>query len=502
MENVSDEQIAKMLQAGKLFKVITQQYTKQLEEIKSAQLEVLSSIVFNEEKRAAALAAAVVKKESETAEKKAATPATTTGTPAEEKKTEVVIDKRVQMEEKLHKLLMETVSAQAKAELEFMKQLESILSQEQRSKILMQSKPTILSRLKNVLLGLDSSKYELLMESIGKMSVLPAYEKRKGKIKMSFLFVFLFLFISLFMIVFVLTFTGDMRASQVKKLREEITAILNIADVKRGDEVVLNLNSGGGTVTGYGLGAAQLDRLRKVGLPLTVCIDEVAASGGYLMASVADKILASPFAILGSVGVIATVPNVSERLQREGISVEDVTAGKFKRTLTPYKKPTDEDRKKMKEDVESILVLFKTYLKDHRPNLKVDLIATGETWHGPQALEKGLIDGLQTSDDLLLTMREQGADVYFVSLKPIMPRFGDNFEDDEHSASIFSSVWASIKFSFTQYMVNLIQTTVQQTLFSSPSSANGMMMGDDETQAWQHRILAMDSQSTQYPPRM
>ncbi len=306
---------------------------------------------------------------------------------------------------------------------------------------------------------------------------------------------------------FVLTFTGDVMASQVKKLREEITAILSVCDAKRGDEVVINLNSGGGTVTGYGLGAAQLDRIRQAGLKLTVCIDEVAASGGYLMASVADRIIASPFAVLGSVGVIATIPNVSERLQREGINVEDVTAGKFKRTLTPYKKPTDEDRKKMKEDVESILVLFKNYLKDHRPSLKVDMIATGETWHGPQALEKGLIDGLDTSDELLLRKRTNGADVYYVSLKPVMPRFGDSFEDDQHS-SIFHSVWQSVKASMGQWIVGLVQSTIQQTIGTTLSPWNSFSsytmsssIEDDETKQWQQRVIAMDMNQQQYPPK-
>ncbi len=127
---------------------------------------------------------------------------------------------------------------------------------------------------------------------------------------------------------YVLNFKGDVMASQVEKLREEITGILSFCDAARGDKVVLVLHSGGGSVTGYGLASAQLSRIKAAGLPLTVCVDEVAASGGYMMAAVADRIVASPFAILGSVGVIATVPNFSSRLQREGVEVEDVTAGK------------------------------------------------------------------------------------------------------------------------------------------------------------------------------
>ncbi len=166
-------------------------------------------------------------------------------------------------------------------------------------------------------------------------------------------------------------------ASQVEKLREEITGVLANCDSARGDRVVLNLHSGGGSVTGYGLASSQLNRLKAAGIPLTICVDEVAASGGYMMAAVADKIVASPFAILGSVGVISTVPNFSSRLAREGIEVEDVTAGKYKRTLTPYKKATNEDRAKMKSDIEDVFVLFRDFLKRQRPTLDVDKIATG-----------------------------------------------------------------------------------------------------------------------------
>lgn len=255
-------------------------------------------------------------------------------------------------------------------------------------------------------------------------------------------------------------------ASQVGRLREEITAILNICNKERGDRVVLQLNSGGGTVTGYGLAAAQLQRLRDAGLPLTVCIDEVAASGGYMMAAVADRIIASPFAIVGSVGVIATIPNFSERLQREGVVVEDITAGKYKRTLTPYKKPRDEDRVKMKADIEQVLVLFKSFLKANRPSLNVEAIATGETWQGPDAIRLGLVDELRTTDAYLSDLYNAGHEVLTVAIKPIAPRFSDVLEDEQHSEGSIMS-WAQ------SWLAQVVQGAFQMALRRSTDSIGG-----------------------------
>lgn len=257
---------------------------------------------------------------------------------------------------------------------------------------------------------------------------------------------------SSFCIVFVLTFSGYSEpTAAVDRLREEITGVLGEALSGRGDRVVLNLTSGGGTVTGYGLAAAQLERLKvrtvrisvawsccpthtympdyclsidrptllnfqEAKIPLVVCVDQVAASGGYMMAAVADRIIASPFAVLGSIGVIATVPNFSERLSREGISVEDITAGEFKRTLTPYKTPCDADRVKVQQDIDQVLQLFKRFLAAHRPALDVDQVATGEVWYGSDALAKGLVDELGTSDEYILKQYSDGAQVLSVML--------------------------------------------------------------------------------------
>jgi len=224
--------------------------------------------------------------------------------------------------------------------------------------------------------------------------------------------------------VYVLKFFGDVTASQVSQLRQEVTAVLRNADVDgRGDEVVLVLNTGGGTVTGYGLAAAQLERLKQAGIKLTICVEQVAASGGYMMACVADELVASPFAVLGSIGVITEQPNVYERLKQEGVSFNTVTAGKYKRTLTPTKKVDSKDLEKLKEDIAQILMLFKGFVAKNRPQLDIEKVATGETWFGPDALERQMVDTLKTVDDVLLGFVDAGAQVFGVTYqeKPKSP---------------------------------------------------------------------------------
>ena len=217
---------------------------------------------------------------------------------------------------------------------------------------------------------------------------------------------------------YVLQFDGDPAASQTANLREEVTAVLKTADASRGDEVVLKLTTGGGTVTGYGLAAAQLLRLKDAGLKLTVCVEQVAASGGYMMACCGDRIIASPFAVLGSIGVITDIPNAYERLKQEGIEFQTVTAGDFKRTVTPTKKVTKEDLAKTEADIKEIFSLFKTFVKGQRPSLDIEKVATGETWFGQDALDRHLCDELRTFDDVKLDLFEAGAEVLQVSYAP------------------------------------------------------------------------------------
>mgnify|MGYP002620565977 CR=1 FL=1 len=200
--------------------------------------------------------------------------------------------------------------------------------------------------------------------------------------------------------VWVLTFEGDTAASQVSALRDEVTAVLMVC--REGDEALLRVTSPGGTVVGYGLAASQVERLKRAGLRVTVSIDTVAASGGYMMACVADHIIAAPFAAVGSIGVVAMIPNVRRLLDDKGVQVHEFTAGRYKRTVTPFSEPDDERREKLTEQLEDAHRLFKSHVSTWRPALDVDAVATGEHWYGSRALELGLVDEIRTSDDWLL----------------------------------------------------------------------------------------------------
>ncbi|KXJ60485.1 MAG: protease [Alteromonas sp. Nap_26] len=200
---------------------------------------------------------------------------------------------------------------------------------------------------------------------------------------------------------FVIDFKGSMDASEVDHLREEITAILCVAEAQ--DEVLVKLESGGGVVHGYGLAASQLQRIKAKGLSLTVAVDKVAASGGYMMACVADKLIASQFAYIGSIGVLAQLPNFNKLLKKNDIEFEQHTAGEFKRTLTVFGENNDEGRAKFKEEIEEIHVLFKDFVQSQRPEMDIDKVATGEYWPGVKAKTLGLVDDLMTSDDYILS---------------------------------------------------------------------------------------------------
>ena len=215
--------------------------------------------------------------------------------------------------------------------------------------------------------------------------------------------------------VFVLNFNGDIKASDVDCFRESITAVLQIANPEK-DEIVVKLESPGGMVHSYGLAAAQLDRIKKKGIKLTACVDKVAASGGYMMACVADKIVASPFAIMGSIGVVAQLPNFSKVLKKNDIDYEILTAGKYKRTLTMFGENTDEGREKFKADLEDTHELFKSYVSERRPSVDIDKVSTGDIWFGTRALEVSLVDELQTSDEYVTDACAR-ADVFTVEFK-------------------------------------------------------------------------------------
>lgn len=223
--------------------------------------------------------------------------------------------------------------------------------------------------------------------------------------------------------VYVLDFKGSMDAHEVSSLREEVTAVLAVA--KPQDQVVVRLESPGGVVHGYGLAASQLQRLREKQIPLTVAVDKVAASGGYMMACVADKIVAAPFSIIGSIGVVAQIPNFNRFLKNKEIDIELHTAGQYKRTLTLLGENTEEGRQKFREDLNETHHLFKDFVHRMRPTLDIEQVATGEHWYGTQAQDKGLVDEVGTSDDLLLSLMEgrELIGVRFAQRKRMLDRF-------------------------------------------------------------------------------
>lgn len=217
---------------------------------------------------------------------------------------------------------------------------------------------------------------------------------------------------------FVIDFKGDLKATAVASLREEVSAILEVAGPD--DQVIVRLENHGGIVHEHGLATSQLVRIRDQGIPLLISVDKVAASGGYLMACVANRLIAAPFAILGSIGVIAQLPNFNRMLDEHGIDFEMITAGKYKRNVTIFGKNTDEDRAKLKEELEDVHSLFKDVVARYRQDLDLEKVATGEHWYGTRALELGLADELKTSDELLAELARD-RDLYRVSYKIKQP---------------------------------------------------------------------------------
>jgi serine protease SohB len=217
---------------------------------------------------------------------------------------------------------------------------------------------------------------------------------------------------------FVVDFKGDLKASAVASLREEVSAIVGLATPD--DQVIVRLENHGGVVHEHGLAASQLARIRDRNIPLIVVVDKVAASGGYLMACVATRIVAAPFAILGSIGVIAQIPNFNRMLDSHGVDFEQITAGQYKRNITMFGKNTDADRAKLKEELEDVHSLFKGAVSKYRPGLDLQKVATGEHWYGTRALELGLVDELQTSDELLAGLAKD-RDLYRVCFKIRQP---------------------------------------------------------------------------------
>ncbi|WP_153069734.1 protease SohB [Psychromonas sp. psych-6C06] len=227
---------------------------------------------------------------------------------------------------------------------------------------------------------------------------------------------------------YVIDFKGSIDAKEVSSLREEITAILSVATEQ--DEVFVRLESGGGMVHGYGLAASQLQRIKDKKIPLTISVDKVAASGGYMMTCIADKIIAAPFAILGSIGVIAQIPNFNKVLKKHDIEFEQLTAGEYKRTLTMFGENDEQGRNKFKQELQETHDLFKHFVSEHRPVIDIEEVATGEHWYGLQAIKLKLIDAISTSDDYLLSQLDNRhiVQIKYTQRKKLAEKFG-------HSAS-------------------------------------------------------------------
>jgi serine protease SohB len=234
--------------------------------------------------------------------------------------------------------------------------------------------------------------------------------------------------------VFVLEFDGDVQASAVDSLREEVSAVLSVANPD--DEVIVKLESPGGVVHGYGLAASQLQRIKAKSIKLTVAVDKVAASGGYMMACIADKIIAAPFALLGSIGVVAQIPNFHRFLKNKEVDVEVLTAGEYKRTLTLFGENTESGKQKFVEELEDVHALFKEFVSENRPQVQIEEVSTGEAWYGKRALEVMLVDELMTSDEYIID-KCGDCEVFSVQYKQVLNRWQKIFK----KVQVLKSLW-------------------------------------------------------------
>ncbi|MEQ1311315.1 protease SohB [Acinetobacter sp. XH1639] len=256
--------------------------------------------------------------------------------------------------------------------------------------------------------------------------------------------------------IYVLDFKGDVQASAVDTIREEITLIL--ATAKAGhDRVIVRLESPGGMVHGYGLAAAQLVRLRDAGFNVTICVDKVAASGGYMMACIANEIISAPFAVVGSIGVVAQVPNFNRLLKQHNVDFELYTAGEYKRTVTMFGENTPEGKAKFEEELQQTHSLFKHFVEKYRPQLDVAQVATGEHWYGEDARELNLVDKLQTSDEYLLSLLPKH-DVYVINTRK-RPTFGEKLglQAAQMAETLIPTVMGKIADSLAKANSTLVQ---------------------------------------------
>lgn len=204
-----------------------------------------------------------------------------------------------------------------------------------------------------------------------------------------------------------LSFNGDINATEVIEFGRAVSMIVQMKDLV--SEVYIIINSGGGVVNGYGLLASEIERLHYSEIETYALIDQVAASGGYMAACVANHVVAAPFAYIGSIGVVSEMPNFNQILSDNGINIEQHTAGKSKRTVTPLGKITDEDRNEFKKKLERIHRSFINHVSHYRnindaDENKNSIIFSGDYWIAEETveLELGLVDEISTSQEFLL----------------------------------------------------------------------------------------------------
>ncbi|KZX82185.1 hypothetical protein A3715_00045, partial [Oleiphilus sp. HI0009] len=232
--------------------------------------------------------------------------------------------------------------------------------------------------------------------------------------------------------IFVLDFKGDKTASSVGSLSKEVSAILSVA--KPNDEVFLRLESPGGTITGYGLASQQLIRLREAGIRLVVSVDEIATSGGYMMAAVGDRIIASPTSMLGSIGVIMEVPNFYNLLDRAGVQFHQFTAGKHKRLVSMTNKIGDAAKDQINQDLEKSHELFKNHVHTYRNSVNLESVSHGDVWSAKYCLDNKLVDDLMTSEAYLFD-RASRANIFHISWD-VERSFSDKLSSFAAQASI------------------------------------------------------------------
>jgi len=166
--------------------------------------------------------------------------------------------------------------------------------------------------------------------------------------------------------------------------------------------VVLRINSPGGTVTASDMIYKQVKRIRKgtdrqAGKPVVAMMMDVGASGGYYIACGADRIVAEPTTITGSIGVVMHVLNIKGLFDKLGISAETIKSGQMKDAGSLFRKLTEQEQKVFQDIIDEFYGRFIEVVKTGRPEMpeeKIKEIADGRVFSGQQAKELGLIDNL------------------------------------------------------------------------------------------------------------